>query len=139
MEPFYSLFGKQNRATLIFVWLKSRIERSRSVLCLVGERYECRGVNREESARVRESAHIRPFWWSGSTLTIYDKFSYADSRSYYTTLLLETKHLKKLEWSRSILLHSSTKHSLDFFIYCGKVGLVMWGLEYLSSISSFLN
>jgi hypothetical protein len=44
MKPFYSAFGK-NGATF-FVWLKSRIERSRSILCLVREPYECRGKER---------------------------------------------------------------------------------------------
>jgi hypothetical protein len=43
MEPFYSSFGKKNRVALFFVWLKSRIEWSHSILCLVGESYECRG------------------------------------------------------------------------------------------------
>jgi hypothetical protein len=51
------------------------------------------------------------FWWSGSTPTIYGKFSYGDSRSHSAPILLEIKHPKKLEWSRSILLHSSTKHT----------------------------
>jgi hypothetical protein len=41
IEPFHSVFGKQNGTTLFFVWLKSRIERSRSVYCLVGESYDC--------------------------------------------------------------------------------------------------
>jgi hypothetical protein len=36
IEPFYSVFGKQNGTTPFFVWLKSIIERSRSVHCLVG-------------------------------------------------------------------------------------------------------
>jgi hypothetical protein len=63
MELFYSAFGKQNRAAKFFVWLKSRIERSRSVLCLVGEPYEC---GREESACVWESAHIRSFYGVGA-------------------------------------------------------------------------
>jgi hypothetical protein len=88
MEPFYYPFGKQIEATLFFVSLKSRIEQSRSVLCLVGEPYECREEKREESAR------IRPFWWSRSTPTIYGKFSYGDSRSLSAPLLLETKHPK---------------------------------------------
>jgi hypothetical protein len=43
IEPFYSVFGKKNRAASFFVWLKSRIERSRSILCLVREPCECRG------------------------------------------------------------------------------------------------
>jgi hypothetical protein len=92
MEPFYSAFAKQNRAALFFVWLNSRIERSRSVLCLVREPYEYRGEEREESARVRESAHIWLFWRSGSIPTIYGKFLYGDSRSRSAPLLLETKH-----------------------------------------------
>jgi hypothetical protein len=43
MESFHSVFSKQNEVIPFFVWLKSTIERSRSVLCLVGEPYECRG------------------------------------------------------------------------------------------------
>jgi hypothetical protein len=52
MKPFYFVFGKQNIVTLFFVWLKSKIVRSRSVFCLVGESYEYRGKEREESIRV---------------------------------------------------------------------------------------
>jgi hypothetical protein len=37
------MFSKQNKVVLFFVWLKSRIEWSRSVLCLVEELYECEG------------------------------------------------------------------------------------------------
>jgi hypothetical protein len=37
------MFGKQNKVILFFVWLKNIIERSRSVLCLVEELYECEG------------------------------------------------------------------------------------------------
>jgi hypothetical protein len=59
MELFYSVFGKQNRAAPFLAWLKSRIERRRSVLCLVVEPYECIGEEREESARVWQSARIR--------------------------------------------------------------------------------
>jgi hypothetical protein len=115
MEPFYSPFGKQNRATLFFVWLKSKIERSRSIFCLVGEPYECRG-KRKESIRVRESAHIRPFWWSGSTPIIYDKFLYGDSRSRSATLLLETKHPKNLNGAApfSSTLQPNTQFLIDF-------------------------
>jgi hypothetical protein len=58
------VFGEQNGITPFFVWLKSRIERSHSVHYLVGELYECGMEEREESARVRESARIRSFWWS---------------------------------------------------------------------------
>jgi hypothetical protein len=43
MESFYYVFGRQNRTALFFVWLKSRIERSHSVLCLVKKSYACRG------------------------------------------------------------------------------------------------
>jgi hypothetical protein len=75
MKPFYSAFGKKNRVTLFFVWLKIRIERSRSILCLVREPNECRGT---ESAYVRESTCIRSFLWSGSVLTTYSNFPYED-------------------------------------------------------------
>jgi hypothetical protein len=77
MKSFYPAFSKKNRAAPFFVWLKSRIKQSRSILCLVGESYECRGA-RGESARVRESARIRSFLWSESVPTIYGKFSYGD-------------------------------------------------------------
>jgi hypothetical protein len=49
MDPFNSVFGKQNGVALFFVWLKSRIERNRSVLYLVGEPFECEGEEREEA------------------------------------------------------------------------------------------
>jgi hypothetical protein len=49
MELFYPVFGKKNRAAPFFVCLKSRIERSRSIICLVGELYECRGEERGEA------------------------------------------------------------------------------------------
>jgi hypothetical protein len=78
MKPFYSVFGKKNRVTPFFVWLKSRIERSRSILCLVREPYECREEERRESAHVQESARIRSFLWSGSVPTTYSKFPYED-------------------------------------------------------------
>jgi hypothetical protein len=35
MKSFNSSFGKQNKVTLFFVWLKNRIEQIRFVLCLV--------------------------------------------------------------------------------------------------------
>jgi hypothetical protein len=35
MESFYYAFGKKNIVVPFFVWLKSKIERSRSILCLV--------------------------------------------------------------------------------------------------------
>jgi hypothetical protein len=41
IKSFHSVFNKQNRTTPFFVWLKSRIERSCSVYCLVGEPYDC--------------------------------------------------------------------------------------------------
>jgi hypothetical protein len=63
MEPFCSAFGKQNRVAPFFVWLKSRIEQNRSVLCLVREPYEYRW---EESTRVWESARIRSFSRAGA-------------------------------------------------------------------------
>jgi hypothetical protein len=40
IESFHYMFGKHNKTTPFFVWLKSRIERSRSVYCLVGEPYD---------------------------------------------------------------------------------------------------
>jgi hypothetical protein len=43
MESFYSTFGKKNRVIPFFVWLKSKIKRSHSILCLVREPYVCRG------------------------------------------------------------------------------------------------
>jgi hypothetical protein len=52
IESFHSVFVEQNGTAPFFVWLKSRIERSRSVHCLVGESYECGQEEREESARV---------------------------------------------------------------------------------------
>jgi hypothetical protein len=79
MKLFYSAFGKKNRAAPFFVWLKSRIERSRSILCLVREPYECRGEERRESAHVRETARIRSFLYSGRVATTYSKFSYGDT------------------------------------------------------------
>ena len=45
MESLYSAFGKKNRATPFFVWLKS----TRVILYLVGESYECRGDERGRS------------------------------------------------------------------------------------------
>jgi hypothetical protein len=57
MEPFYSAFGKKNIAAPFFVWLKSRIQRSRSNRCLVGESYECRGVERGERPCPGERSH----------------------------------------------------------------------------------
>jgi hypothetical protein len=39
-----------NRVALFFVWLKSRIEQSCSILCSVGEPYKCRRKERGESA-----------------------------------------------------------------------------------------
>jgi hypothetical protein len=35
MESFNSSFGKQNKVTSFFVWLKSKIKQIRSVICLV--------------------------------------------------------------------------------------------------------
>jgi hypothetical protein len=61
IEPFHSVFGEQNGTAPFFVWLKSRIERSRSVHCLVEEPYKCGVEEREESARIRESTRIRSF------------------------------------------------------------------------------
>jgi hypothetical protein len=78
MKSFYSVFGKKNRVVPFFVWLKSRIKRSHSILCLVREPYRCRGEERRESAHVRESARIRSFLWSGNILINYSKFSYID-------------------------------------------------------------
>jgi hypothetical protein len=78
IESFYSAFGKKNRAAPFFVWLKSRIERSHSIICLVREPCECRGEKRRVSAHVRESARIRSFLWSESIPTTYSKFLYGD-------------------------------------------------------------
>jgi hypothetical protein len=41
IEPFHYVVGDQNRTTPFFVWLKSRIELSRSVHCFVEDPYEC--------------------------------------------------------------------------------------------------
>jgi hypothetical protein len=70
----------------------------------------------EESARVRESAHIQPFWWSESTPTIYGKFLYGDSRSRSAPLLLETKHPKNLNGVApfSSTLQPNTQFLIDF-------------------------
>jgi hypothetical protein len=46
--PFHYVFGKQNITALFFVWLKSRIELSHSIHCLVGDPYECGGEKSEE-------------------------------------------------------------------------------------------
>jgi hypothetical protein len=54
IELFYSVFGKKSIAALFFVWFKSRIQRSRSNCCLVGESYECRGGERP---RLGERSH----------------------------------------------------------------------------------
>jgi hypothetical protein len=35
------MFGKQNGTAPFFIWLKSKIEQSRSVYCLVRESYDC--------------------------------------------------------------------------------------------------
>jgi hypothetical protein len=80
MESFYSAFGKKNRAAPFFVWLKSRIERSRSILCLVVEPYECRGEERGSTCP-NVSARSRSFLSSESVLTIYSKFSDVDPGS----------------------------------------------------------
>jgi hypothetical protein len=55
-----------------FVWLKIRTERSRSILCLVAELYDCRG---EERGR---GSSYRLFLWSERVPIIYSKFSYID-------------------------------------------------------------
>jgi hypothetical protein len=84
IEPFHYVFGKQNRTAPFFVWLKSRIEWSRSVHCLVEEPYECGG-------KEREGERSRPL------------------------VLVEREHSKYLayiEWSHSISLRFSTKHTL---------------------------
>lgn len=43
MKSFYSTFGKLNKITLFFVWLKNRIKRNYSILCLVEELYDIDG------------------------------------------------------------------------------------------------
>lgn len=58
---------------------------------------------REESARVRESARIRLFWWSDS-IQIFA--IYIDSRSRLCSPPLKTKHQNKSFHS----FRSSTKH-----------------------------
>jgi hypothetical protein len=110
----YSMFGRQNKTVSFFVWLKSRIEQSHSVICLVGELYECRGQEREESALVRESARIQSFLCNGIITTIYNKFTYGDSslQEPFHSSYVGNQTSKKYEWNRSILLHSSTKHTL---------------------------
>jgi hypothetical protein len=57
------------------------------------------GEEGRERSRPREHPYgrIQPFWWSRSTLTIYDKFSYGDSTSRFAPLLLKIKHKKKTE------------------------------------------
>jgi hypothetical protein len=65
--------------SVFFVWLKSTIC---FILCLVGEPYEYRGYEREESA------HIQSFLWSESIPTIYGKFSYEDFKSHRAPLFL---------------------------------------------------
>jgi hypothetical protein len=93
IKPFYSPFDKQNKPTLFFVLLKSRIERSCSVLCLVREPYKCRGEKREESAHIRESAPSDHFGGAGA-LQLFIVNSYGDYKSHSTPLLLGTKHPK---------------------------------------------
>lgn len=61
MDSFYSEFGKQNRVAPFFVWFKSSIKRSRSVLYLVGKPYKFRGEEREERLvfrRALKSSHF---------------------------------------------------------------------------------
>jgi hypothetical protein len=55
------MFDEQNEIVPFFVWLKSRIERNRSVYCWVEEPYECGVDEDEDSAHVRESARFRSF------------------------------------------------------------------------------
>jgi hypothetical protein len=53
------LVGELIQCRTIFVWLKSIIERSRSVLYLVGELYECRGGERSRSGEYLSGTIIR--------------------------------------------------------------------------------
>lgn len=46
--------------------MERRIKRSRFVICLIGEPYECKGEERKESVCVRGSARIWLFWRSWS-------------------------------------------------------------------------
>jgi hypothetical protein len=65
MEPFDSAFGKKNRTAAFFVWLNSRIERNRFILCLVREPCECRGEEGECSCS-RERLHPVIFYGAGA-------------------------------------------------------------------------
>jgi len=130
IERFHSSFLEWSRPILrlasrteslyFFIWLKSKIERSRSVLCLVGESYTCRGE------KMKESARIRPFWWRGITSTIYAKFWYGDSRSRSAPLLLETEHPKILNGAAPF--SSTPQLNISCFKYgCNAVQLYHMG------------
>jgi hypothetical protein len=80
MELFYSVFDKKNRAAPFFVWLKSIIERSRSILCLVKSRVSIEG-RKEGRALTAERALVSSNFYGAFQLLI----------------LLETKRPKKLE------------------------------------------
>jgi hypothetical protein len=83
------VFGKKNRVALFFVWLKSRIERSRSILCLVRESYKCRG---EE----RESAHIQSFFGARAFQLLIVNFHMEIHKSLHS-YFVENQTSRKLE------------------------------------------
>jgi hypothetical protein len=107
MEPFYSAFGK-NIVVPFFVWLKSRIERSRSILCLVREPYRCRGEERRESAHVRRALASGRFYGAGVFQLLIVNF-YMEIMSRSTLILLETKHPEN--WNGAILFFSTPQPS----------------------------
>jgi hypothetical protein len=51
------MFGKQNRAALFFCWLKSRIEQSRFVLCLVESHMSVEGRRGRRVLASKERSH----------------------------------------------------------------------------------
>jgi hypothetical protein len=83
------VFGKQNRTTLYFVWLKSRIEQSRFVLCLVGEPYECGGEEREE--RLASARALASGRFGGARAQIFAIYRLQEPLRFP---LLETEHPK---------------------------------------------
>jgi hypothetical protein len=115
MELFYSAFGKKNRVAPFFVWLKSRIERSRSILCLDREPYACRGVERTESAHVRESASIRSFFGARAFQLLIVNFD-MKIREPLHSYFVGNQTSRKLERNHYILTRSSTKRTISPYI-----------------------
>jgi hypothetical protein len=72
---------------------------------LVGESYECKGKERKKMLAYR-------CFFSGSVPTIYGKFSYEDLGA-APLLFVGNQTFRKLEWSHSILPHSSTKQDRE--------------------------